>query len=252
MITITDIYRYPVKGLTPERLDRVRLAAGEALPFDRAYALALAGSAFDENAPGWVPKTNFLMLQRDEALAALHAHFDDATLTLRVTGPNGFFVEGRLDEEEGREVLAEAIGRYMGLTEAAEPRLVHAEGHTISDHPEAVVSIIHAASVAALAGAVGAEIDPVRFRGNLYIEGGAAWEEFGWVGKTIEIGEARLEVTQRIPRCAATGVNPATAVRDMNLVKALTEHFGHYDTGVYARVVAHGTVKIGDRLEIPA
>ncbi|MDB5549462.1 MAG: molybdenum cofactor sulfurase, partial [Tardiphaga sp.] len=37
--TIASIYRYPVKGLTPERLDRVALTPGQTLPADRRYAI---------------------------------------------------------------------------------------------------------------------------------------------------------------------------------------------------------------------
>ena len=39
---IETIYRYPVKGLSPERLDGADLAAGETLFNDRAYAIEQA------------------------------------------------------------------------------------------------------------------------------------------------------------------------------------------------------------------
>ena len=39
--TIAAIYRYPVKGLSPEKLDRTTLAPGECLPHDRRFAIAL-------------------------------------------------------------------------------------------------------------------------------------------------------------------------------------------------------------------
>jgi uncharacterized protein YcbX len=44
---ITGIYRYPVKGLSPERLSRVVLAAGRTLPADRRYAIENGPSPFD-------------------------------------------------------------------------------------------------------------------------------------------------------------------------------------------------------------
>ena len=74
---ITGLYRYPVKGLTPEPLETVALRPGQTLPADRRYAIENGPSGFDPGRPGWLPKICFLMLQRDEWLAALQAHFDE-------------------------------------------------------------------------------------------------------------------------------------------------------------------------------
>ena len=99
---------------------------------------------------------------------------------------------------------------------------------------------------------MGSPIHPLRFRANLYVGGGAAWEEFDWVGGEIEIGEARLRIPSRIPRCAATGVDPETGARDVNVVKGLQAAYGHYDMGVYAEVLRGGRVAVGDRVAPPS
>ncbi|MGC2134294.1 MAG: MOSC N-terminal beta barrel domain-containing protein, partial [Xanthobacteraceae bacterium] len=39
MANIQSIYRYPVKGLTPEPLARAALAPGQTIPGDRLYAI---------------------------------------------------------------------------------------------------------------------------------------------------------------------------------------------------------------------
>ena len=62
---IASIYRYPVKGLSPEPLQRVTLEAGQTLPADRRYAIENGPSGFDPADPKWMAKTYFLMLQRD-------------------------------------------------------------------------------------------------------------------------------------------------------------------------------------------
>ena len=75
-----------------------------------------------------------------------------------------------------------------------------------------MVSIINLASVAAVENAVGAPVDPLRFRGNVYVTGWPAWHEFDLLGQEIAIGRrARLKVVKRIVRCAATNVDPAPA-----------------------------------------
>src|SRR6187431_1940964 len=100
--TIAALYRYPVKGLTPEPLQSVRLEPGETFPNDRTYAIENGSSGFDSAAPRHLPKANFLMLMRNERLAGLDATFDDATATLTLRHGGRVLAEGRLDTEAGR------------------------------------------------------------------------------------------------------------------------------------------------------
>src|ERR1043165_10103191 len=79
--TIAAIYRYPVKGLSPEPLGRVALTPGRCLPQDRRFAIALPSTRFDPERPEWLSKTHFVMLMRDEQLSELTTRFDaDADL----------------------------------------------------------------------------------------------------------------------------------------------------------------------------
>jgi hypothetical protein len=138
------------------------------------------------------------------------------------------------------------------------PRILEAPGHMFGDasrkegaSSDKYVSLIGLASIGALQRHVGTPVDPIRFRANLYIDGTAAWEEFSWVGKTIDIGKARLRVLSPTTRCAATQVNPATAERDLNLPKTLQQAFGHVHMGVYAEVMDGGEIKRGDSISLP-
>ena len=45
------IYRYPVKGLSGEKMDKVVLTPGECLPHDRRFAIALGSTRFDPEHP---------------------------------------------------------------------------------------------------------------------------------------------------------------------------------------------------------
>ena len=119
-----------------------------------------------------------------------------------------------------------------------------------TDTPEKCLSLIGLASVTDLERVMRADVDPLRFRANIYFEGAPAWAEFDWIGKEIEIGPARLRVTARIGRCAATSVNPVTAPRDMNVVKALQRGCGPIDMGVYAEVIGGGEIATGDRITL--
>ena len=59
----------------------------------------------------------------------------------------------------------------------------------------------------------------------------------------------RLKVTKRIERCAATNVDPATGIRDLQIPKSLMEAYGHFDCGIYAEVLSGGSLALDDSLE---
>src|SRR5215217_3321448 len=79
---LQSIYRYPVKGLSPEPLAHAYLGVGATVPGDRLYAIENGPSGFDPAAPRYQPKQRYLMLMRNERLAALRTRFDDANHTL--------------------------------------------------------------------------------------------------------------------------------------------------------------------------
>src|SRR5690349_2493109 len=100
--TIQSIYRYPVKGLSPERLPRVALTPAQTLPADRMYAIENGPSGFDPAAPAHFPKARFLMLMRNERLAALDTHYNDTAHTLSVRQDGADVVRGDLSTAAGR------------------------------------------------------------------------------------------------------------------------------------------------------
>jgi MOSC domain-containing protein len=260
---IAAIYRYPVKGLSAEPLERVVLRRGACLPEDRRFAIALPSTRFDPERPEWLPKTRFVMLMRDEKLARLQTRFDPASSELTVKRRGGPSDEAALrvclGEPEGRRALAAFLDDFLGSAVEHPLRIVEAPGHAFADarrRPHATtgqyVSLINLASIAALEQAVGQPVDPLRFRANVYVAGAPAWCELGWEGGEISVGAARLRVVSAITRCAATAVDPATGDRDLEIVGALQRGFGHNLMGVYAEVVAGAEIAIDNELLAPA
>jgi uncharacterized protein YcbX len=82
--TIQAIYRYPVKGLSPQTLERTWLSVGQTIPDDRLYAIENGPSGFNPAAPAYFPKQRFLMLMRNECLAALNTDYDETSHTLTI------------------------------------------------------------------------------------------------------------------------------------------------------------------------
>ncbi len=112
LIHVSALHRYPVKGLSPERLERVELETSGFFPGDRLYAIENGPSGFNPVAPRHQPKTKYLMLMRDEALARLRTRYDDATATLHIEG-EGETLDAKLDTPEGRAALEDLLRRFV-------------------------------------------------------------------------------------------------------------------------------------------
>lgn len=249
---VAALYRYPVKGLTPEALDRVALTPGETLPLDRAWAIENGPGRFDEANPRHVPKINFLMLMRDEALATFTSQFDEASRTLTILRAGRQVCRGDLTTRAGRAIIEQFLAAYMETSLRGPPRIVHSPGHSISDVSAKCLHIVNLASVRELERDIGRPVNPLRFRPNVVLAGLPAWIELGWTGTSLGLGEARLSVFKRTARCAATNVDPLTGKRNMDLPAVLARRFGHMDFGVYARVETGGTIEIGNALTVAA
>jgi uncharacterized protein YcbX len=247
-LTVAQIYRYPVKGLTPEPLSRVHLVPGEGLPHDRRFALAHGSTTFDITAPTWMPKSKFLMLMRNERLAKLRTRFDETTGVLTVQRDGKTVANGNILTPTGRAIIQDFFAAYMGGEARGAPKLLEAPGHMFSDVARKVVSIIGLASLRDLERVVRRPVDPRRFRANLYFENGRPWEEFEWVGRDVRIGPVRLRGIKPIERCAATNVDPETGERDLNIPLALQQGFQHEHAGIYAQVMDGGPIAIGDEI----
>jgi uncharacterized protein YcbX len=250
-VTVNSLYRYPVKGLSPEPLERTQLAKGETVRSDRLYAIENGPSDFDPKAPKYQPKARFLMLMRNERLARLRTRYDDASHTLAIESDGREAARGDLRTPAGRAQVEAFFAEFCADELRGPPKVLHAPGHSFSDVARKVVSIINLASVAAIETAVGAPVHPLRFRGNVYVTGWPAWREFELVGEEIAIGAgARLKIVKRIVRCAATNVDPDTGIRDLTIPETLMRTFGHADCGVYGEVVGGGEIAVGDELTV--
>ena len=247
--TVHSIYRHPIKGLTPESLSAVTLTPGRAVPNDRRFALALGSTPTEAASMRWMSKSNFLMLQKNERLAQLETSFDDETDTLRVRQGEQTLAIGKLTDEIGRSTIENFFGAYMNKEAQGQPKVVEAAfNHVLSDHATPVISIINLSSLRDLEKRTQRVVDPLRFRANIWLDGVPPWAEFKWINKNILIGTVYFTVTSRIDRCAAINVNPKTAERDQNIIKALKRGYQHIDFGIFGEAETAGTINVGDEL----
>ena len=246
---VTALYRYPVKGFSPEPLQRAEIAAGGAIPYDRAYAIENGPSGFDANAPSYRPKIRFLMLMRNERMAGFRTRFDEDSRVLRVFAGDALQAEGALTTQEGRRAIEAWLAETFRGELRGPPRILAAPSHSFSDKAAKLLHLVNLATVRELEERIGRRVDPLRFRPNIVIDGAPAFSEFDWDGGEVRLPRLRLAFDSRTTRCAATNVDPETGRRDMDLPRALDALYGHSDFGVYLKAATAGSIAVGDRVE---
>ncbi len=235
---VTALAIAPVKGMRLATVDAVEIEPTGVVG-DRAYLV--------------VDRDNALLLStRTPALLGVAPRWHDGGLALEfpdgsevVAAPEpgaaavtatyeGRPIAGRLVEGELATALSDHLGRPVRLL-ARDPAERGAD--------DAPVTLMSEASFAALA-----LPDPRRFRMTITIGGVEAWEEHGWGGRELAVGDAVLRVTDPVPRCVVTTRDPDSGRRDAPTLKALAELRGKADVtfGVWCDVVAPGRVRRGD------
>jgi uncharacterized protein YcbX len=242
---VAEIWRHPVKSLGAERVARTELTPGRTMPFDRVWALAHETTRFDAAAPAWAPCQSFLRGSIAPLFAATSARVDEAAGTITFANPQ--LPELIIDPENAGD-----RARFLDWVRPICPEgpgplaLVRAPGRGMTDTDFPSDSVKSLASLREFSQRMGEEMKPRRFRGNIWLDGLAPWEEFDWVGREIAIGGARLKVVERVVRCNLTKTNPETGVRDLDTLGALESNYGHKDFGFYCEVIEGGLVAEGD------
>lgn len=249
-VTVTELFRHPIKSHGREKMDAVTLFEGATMPGDRVWAVANQMAKIGPDATGWAVCGNFSRGSKCPGLMALNARLDDAAGTVTLS----HFALGEItvnpdDATDARRLVDWTVPLMEGSGLTSE-FIVRAPGRGMTDSDYPSISINSHNSLRALSDAVGEALSPLRWRGNIWVVAEGPWQEFEWVGKTIRLGEAELAVREPIVRCPATMANPETGARDVDTLKALRTGWDHQDFGVYAEVVKGGRVSTGDTVQV--
>lgn len=242
--TLTQIWRYPIKGIGAERLESITVEVNRPLPLDRAWAVREAGGSLE---PGWQSCRNFLRGAKGPGLMGVMARVEGTMLTLSHPAQTDLTVPM---EEESAAALFDWLAPIYPADRNAPEALVKAPEEGMADVPFASVSLMNHSSRRALSQRAGQDLDARRFRGNLWVDGLAPWEEFDLLGKHIQLGSAEFKLLEPITRCRATEANPDTGQRDVNTLRVLETGWGHTDFGVNAVVTKPGMIRCTDKMVV--
>lgn len=242
------ICRHPLKGHGREELASVCLSAGQAMPWDRVWAVAHEAARLDP-AGGWSRCANFARGAKAPELMALESRLDEATGRLTLSHPERGTCVFRLGDEAE---MAGAVAwlRALNPPDRAQPAQIVTARQPLTDSDWPSVSILSLDRLEALSAHMGIELSPHRFRGNLWVRGWAPWQETELVGADLDVGPVRLRIRERITRCKATTVNPATGKIDGDTLRALDTLWSEQEFGLYAEVITNGAVAVGDEVRI--
>jgi uncharacterized protein YcbX len=220
---VVALWRYPVKSMGAEPLPSVEVS-WQGLVGDRRWAFIRDG--MDNSGFPW------LTIRQRNDLWAYQPEFvepdrPDASRTV-VRTPGG----------KEYDVVDPALAAELG--EGA--RVLRHDRGLFDEMP---LSLISTQTVAALGAMVGRPLAPLRFRPNLLVDAGGDFAEEGWVGRVLRIGELRMRVDQRDPRCVMVTVDPVTTQRDPAVLRAIARDRDNC-LGVYGSTVSPGRVAVGD------
>jgi uncharacterized protein YcbX len=277
-VHVGELWRYPVKSMVGERVDRIDIDAGGVVG-DRTWATR------DEVRGGirGAKKIKGLMAFRarydGEGSAVIittptgeDIHSDDADRDARLSAALGHEVtlwplqpaadldhyrRGAPDNEDMMEELRAVFGREadeplpdLGVFPPEVLEFESPPGTYLDAYPLMIMSTSALNSIAAAVPE--SVVDVRRFRPGLVIDTGDAegHPEFDWVGRTMTVGGAVLEIGAPCPRCVmvthAVGDDvPADRAVLRHIVRELDQN-----VGVYATVVTPGTVTTGDTVTL--
>lgn len=245
-IRLADIWRHPIKAHGRESLAQVLLSAGETLPWDRAWAVTHENSKADGT--GWAKCANFSRGAMAPALMAINCQFDETTH--RITLSHRDKPDLTFDPDGDVKPFLDWVASLMPENRAQSTGMLRIPDIAQTDTDFPSISLNNLASHQEVASKLGQDISPLRWRGNLWLEGLAPWVERDWVGRSVRIGDAVLEIREEITRCKATTANTITGARDADTLAALRDHWGHQEFGVYGVVTQTGLIKRGDTVEL--
>jgi MOSC domain-containing protein len=222
---VVGLWRYPVKSMAAEALTEAEVG-WHGIAGDRRWAFIRPG--LERSGFPWLTLRERADMREFEPRFADPARPDDSRMLVRA--PDG--EEYDVTDPALRALLGEGV------------RVIKQNVGVFDDMP---LSLISTRTIAALQVLTGRTLEVQRFRPNLLVEplGDGEFPEDDWLGATLQIGEMRMRIDQRDPRCAIVTIDPASGERDPSVLRQIAQQRENC-AGVYGTVAETGRVTVGD------
>ena len=227
---VAEIWRYPVKSLGGERIDRVGLDA-RGVEGDRAWALRGRDGKLGSG-------KNTRRFRRMNGLLGASSRIatDGAVLVSLADG-----IEMPVGSPDAAIAFSNLVGEEVEFSFEEE----------VSHLDDSALHLVTTSSLEWLAAILpSASIEPRRFRPNLVLDvQGAGRTEDSWVGRRLGVGRVVLSVHKPTERCVMTTMEQPGLVFAPSILRALEVQTGG-NLGVYAKVESPGDLGVGDAVTL--
>jgi len=166
-VTLSQIWRHPIKSHGAEQLSKVTLTQGKALPWDRAWAVAHEGAKTDGSA--WAACANFSRGAKAPQLMAVTAKLDEASEQVTLSHPSQPTIT--LHPVRDSDALVDWSNALLPQNRAQSARVIRVPDVSMTDTPFQSISIANLATNAAIGAKLGTELAPQRWRANFWLDG---------------------------------------------------------------------------------
>jgi uncharacterized protein YcbX len=266
---VKELFRYPVKSMLGESLAELEVCE-KGVVGDRAWALRERNGRI-VSAKKWANLLDFRASYdaspKPEMLAPItiavpdgrRIHADDTGTSVVLSKALGREVtldRAQADEHARAEIDPKTVFSDVGV-EHVKPEFTEA---TLPDSygllrggffDDSAIHFLTTGSLSQMYSLIGADaqLDPRRFRPNIFIETDpreSGFIEDQWLAGTLEVGDS-VKIVKLKPalRCVMTTHRQEELVRDQRILRAAAQHHAA-QLGVFASIGASGRVRIGD------
>lgn len=248
---ISSIYYSPVKSLSFEKINSTIIKKNTGLTNDRIFSFSriidYEKARVVEKDPKKRKLNNFLTLKNTPVLNKYNFSFYKNSLILKSSNKIIFSIS--INNTDQHYHLCDELIKLEPSIKEPIFLLVNKIYPFFDTTPTNTISVININSIKDLEKKLSIKIEHERFRGNIYIDGLKAWEEFNLIGKKLKINNICFKVEKSIPRCSATNLKPNSDSVTMNLPMKLKKTYKHINMGIYLLPLEDGQINIDDNIK---
>lgn len=249
---VTRLFRYPIKGMGADALDKAVIVPGEGVEEDGLYTLVFERSSASFLTGLRMAEGCFVTLADAPELARLEMLWSNRATVLSVEKSGSRLAWADLSSSVGRARISDFFAAFLRSGPMGQPRL----SFVASDRRESrskVVRVIFEESLRALEKVARCSLDMRRFRPHLVLSGVSPWKEFSCPDRDL-IFSSGVRLRPRAPMRpgAIANVDPKTGDTSLNVTRVLIEGLGFDSFGFTAEAVQGGELLAGAQAFISA